>query len=45
MAEEGLKWKAKRIKIIQIINNVGFDKQKIKVALQRSNIDEIIKHE
>ena len=45
MAEEGLKGKAKRIKIIQIINSVGFDKRKIKVALQWSTIDERIKHE
>lgn len=45
MEEEGLKGKAKRIKIIQIINRVGFDKRKIKVALQRSTIDERIKQE
>lgn len=45
MEEEGLKGKAKRIKIIQIIDSVGFDKRKIKVALQRSTIDERIKHE
>ncbi|MHA1191952.1 MAG: hypothetical protein ACTSP9_06600 [Promethearchaeota archaeon] len=45
MEEEGLKGKARRIKIIQIINSVGFDKRKIKVALQRSTIDERIKHE
>ena len=45
MEEEGLKGKAKRIKIIQIIDTVGFDKRKIKVALQRSTIDERIKHE
>ncbi len=45
MEEEGLKGKAKRIKIIQIINSVGFDKRMIKVALQRSTIDERIKHE
>ncbi|MBY9018302.1 MAG: hypothetical protein KGD66_05665 [Candidatus Lokiarchaeota archaeon] len=45
MEEEGLKGKARRIKIIQIIDSVGFDKRKIKVALQRSTIDERIKHE
>ena len=45
MEEEGLKGKAKRIKIIQIIDSVGYDKRKIKVALQRSTIDERIQHE
>ena len=45
MEEEGLKGKARRIKIIQIIDSVGFDKRKIRVALQRSTIDERIKHE
>jgi hypothetical protein len=45
MDEEGLKGKAKRIKIIQIIDSVGFDKRMIKVALQRSTIDERINHE
>ena len=45
MEEEGLKGKARRIKIIQIIDSVGFDKRKIKVALQRSTIDERIQHE
>ncbi len=45
MELEGLKGKATRIKIIQIIDSVGFDKRKIKVALQRSTIDERIKHE
>jgi len=45
MLDEGLKGKAKRIKIMQIIDSVGFDKRKIKVALQRSTIDERIKHE
>ena len=45
MEEEGLKGKAKRIKIIHIIDSVGIDKRKIKVALQRSTINERIKHE
>lgn len=45
MEEEQLKGKAKRIKIIQIIDSVGFDKRKIKVALLRSTIDERIKRE
>ncbi|MHA1105802.1 MAG: hypothetical protein ACTSPN_08790 [Promethearchaeota archaeon] len=45
MKEFFLKGKATRIKIIQIIDSVGFDKRKIKVALQRSTIDERIKHE
>ena len=45
MEEEKLKGKAKRIKIIQIIDSVGFDKRKIKVALLRSTIEERIIHE
>lgn len=38
MLEEGLKGKARRIKIMRIIDQVGFDKKKIKVALLRSTI-------
>ncbi|NHJ25460.1 MAG: hypothetical protein EAX89_12835 [Candidatus Lokiarchaeota archaeon] len=45
MAEEGLKGKARRIKIAKIVKEVGFDKQKVKVALLRSTITERIKHE
>ena len=45
MLEEGLKGKARRIKIMRIIDHVGFDKKKIKVALLRSTITERIHHE
>ena len=45
MQEEGLKGKARRIKIIRIIENVGFDKKKVKIGLLRSTICERIKHE
>jgi len=44
MQEEGLKGKSKRIKIINIIETVGFNKKKIKNALLRSTITERIKH-
>jgi len=42
MAEEGLKGKAKRIKIMNIIDKVGYKKDKIKVAYLRSTISERI---
>ena len=45
MNEEGLKGKARRIKIMRIIDKVGYDKKKIKIALLRSTIAERIKHE
>jgi len=45
MTEEGLKGKARRIKIMSVIDKVGYDKQKIKVAYLRSTIDERIHHE
>jgi hypothetical protein len=45
MLEEGLKGKTTRIKIMRIIDLVGFDKRKIKVALARSTINERIPHE
>jgi len=45
MAEEGLKGKSKRIKIMRIIDMVGYDKRKIKTALLRSSINERISHE
>ncbi|MFW9952706.1 MAG: hypothetical protein ACFFKA_21505 [Candidatus Thorarchaeota archaeon] len=45
MAEEGLKGKARRIKIAKIVEQVGFDKNKVKVALLRSTITERINHE
>jgi len=45
MAEEGLKGKARRMKIIRIIDHVGFDKKKIKTALLRTSINERISHD
>ncbi len=45
MIEEGLKGKAKRIKIIKLIDKVGYNKNKIKIALLRSTIKERINHE
>ena len=45
MAEEGLKGKARRIKIMKIIETVGYDKGKIKTALARSTITDRIHHE
>ncbi len=45
MHEEGLKGKARRIKIMKIIDKVGYDKVKIKTALLRSTIAERIQHE
>ncbi len=45
MTEEGLKGKAKRIKIMNIIDKVGYNKDKVKVAYLRSTISERIHHE
>lgn len=45
MAEEGLKGKARRIKIMKIIDMVGYNKRKIKTALARSTITDRIQHE
>ncbi len=45
MQEEGIKGKAKRIKIMRIIETVGFDKRKIKTALLRSTITDRIQHD
>ena len=45
MAEEGLKGKARRIKIMRIIETVGYDKGKIKTALARSTITDRIHHD
>ncbi|MBA7658779.1 MAG: hypothetical protein E3J52_03110 [Promethearchaeota archaeon] len=45
MIEEGLKGKARRIKIMRIIEMVGYDKRKIKTALARSTIVDRIHHE
>ncbi|MFX1504420.1 MAG: hypothetical protein ACFFDH_25910 [Promethearchaeota archaeon] len=45
MLEEGIKGKARRIKIMKIIDMVGYDKRKIKTALARSTITERIQHD
>jgi hypothetical protein len=45
MLEEGLKGKARRIKIMKIIETVGYDKKKIKTALLRSTIAGRIQHD
>ncbi|MFX0144371.1 MAG: hypothetical protein ACFE9C_09850 [Candidatus Hodarchaeota archaeon] len=45
MVEEGLKGKARRIKIMKIIDMVGYDKRKIKTALARSTINDRIHHD
>ncbi|MFW9950246.1 MAG: hypothetical protein ACFFKA_09005 [Candidatus Thorarchaeota archaeon] len=45
MAEEGIKGKARRIKITRIVEQVGFDKVKVRVALLRSTITERINHD
>ncbi|MFW9784997.1 MAG: hypothetical protein ACFFFB_22135 [Candidatus Heimdallarchaeota archaeon] len=45
MAEEGLKGKARRIKIMKIIEMVGYDKRKIKTALARSTLADRIQHD
>ena len=45
MIEEGMKGKSKRITIMRIIDKVGYDKKKIRVALKRTNIAERIEHE
>ena len=45
MTEEGLKGKSKRIEVMRIIDQVGFDKRRIKTALARSTIMERIHNE
>ena len=45
MSEVGLKGKARRIKIMKIIDMVGYDKRKIKTALARSTINDRIHHD
>lgn len=44
MVEEGLKGKSRRMKIMRIIEAVGFDKRKVKTALLRSSIEDRIEH-
>ncbi len=45
MGEEGLKGKARRIKIMKIIDTLGYDKGKIKTALARSTLADRIQHD
>ena len=45
MAEKGLKGKARRIKIMKIIETVGYNKSKVKTALARSTIVDRIHHD
>ena len=45
MTEGGLKGKAKRIKIMTIIDKVGYDKAKVRVAYLRATIQDRIQHE
>ena len=45
MIEEGMKGKSKRITIMRIIDKVGYDKKKIRIALKRSTIAERIDQE
>ncbi|MFX1497115.1 MAG: hypothetical protein ACFFBH_06290 [Promethearchaeota archaeon] len=42
MSEEGIKGKAIRIKIIRLIDIVGYNKKKIKTALLKSTITDRI---
>ncbi|MFW9939240.1 MAG: hypothetical protein ACFFA8_03315 [Promethearchaeota archaeon] len=42
MLDEGLKGKATRIKIMKIIDSVGYNKKKIKTSFLRSTINERI---
>jgi hypothetical protein len=45
MNEEGLKGKATRIKIMKIIDSVGYNRKKIKTAFLRSTINKRIQPE
>jgi hypothetical protein len=45
MEEKGLRGKSRRMKIMRIIESVGFDKRKIETALQRATINKRIEHE
>ncbi|MBN1800279.1 MAG: hypothetical protein JW891_02175 [Candidatus Lokiarchaeota archaeon] len=44
MVVEGLKGKAKRMKIMKIVEQVGFDMKKLKTSYLRSTINERIAH-
>ncbi len=44
MVAEGLKGKAKRMKIMKIVEQVGFDIKKVKTSYLRSTINERIIH-
>lgn len=43
MATEGLKGKARRMKIMKIVEDVGFDMKKVKTSYLRSTINDRIK--
>jgi hypothetical protein len=45
MMEVGIKGKATRIKVMRIIDTVGWNKQKIKTSLLRSTIASRIEHD
>ncbi len=45
MKERELKGKSRRMKIMRVIESVGFDKRKIDTALQRASINKRITHE
>ena len=45
LAEEGLKGKSARLKIMKIMDHVGWEKKKIKTSLMRSTIASRIHHD
>jgi hypothetical protein len=45
LAEEGLKGKSARLKVMKIMDTVGWDKKKIKTSLLRSTIASRIHHD
>jgi hypothetical protein len=45
MEERELRGKSRRMKIMRIIESVGFDKRKIDTALQRATINKRIDHQ
>ncbi|TFG00904.1 MAG: hypothetical protein EU541_00915 [Promethearchaeota archaeon] len=45
MEKRELRGKSRRMKIMRIIETVGFDERKIETALQRATINKRIEHE
>jgi hypothetical protein len=45
MEDKGLRGKSRRMKIMRIIESVGFDKRKVETALQRATINKRIEEE